>query len=192
MKVYKILFITAVCLLFSVSDTFAQCGADGTQPCNTTPKKTAKKTKKPTVSKPTTSTKKPQTTAKKTIFVPTVYVNSEEQMIGISPKGDKLEVVSFEYDERLDWQYRTGMIVKYKYSLNSAPSCRIWVRAFAKGKEIYALGGSNIFTGNGEGSSYVGWDKNETIDEIHLWLTDADGYYKNGALLLLVVRLKGT
>ncbi|CAN5503838.1 hypothetical protein BH10ACI1_BH10ACI1_17420 [soil metagenome] len=55
-------------LLFGANSTFAQCGADGKQPCGTTtPKKTTttkkpttKPTTKPTVSKPTTTTKKTQ------------------------------------------------------------------------------------------------------------------------------------
>ena len=43
MKIYRILLIAAVCLLFA-AETFAQCGADGTQPCSTkkTPKKATK------------------------------------------------------------------------------------------------------------------------------------------------------
>ncbi|MGI8640025.1 MAG: formylglycine-generating enzyme family protein [Pyrinomonadaceae bacterium] len=65
----RFLFVSSLmslCLAFSAIDAFAQCGADGTQPCNTTPKKTTPKptTKpkpKPTVSKPTTPTKKPPT-----------------------------------------------------------------------------------------------------------------------------------
>ncbi len=52
----------SLCLALSAIDAFAQCGPDGTQPCNTTPKKPTPKPKtKPIVSKPTTPTKKPQT-----------------------------------------------------------------------------------------------------------------------------------
>ena len=68
-RIYRFLLVSSLmslCLALSVIDAFAQCGADGTQPCNPTPKKTTPKpttkTKpKPTVSKPTTPTKKPQT-----------------------------------------------------------------------------------------------------------------------------------
>src|SRR5215204_1440714 len=33
MKIYRIFLIIAVCLVFNASKTFAQCGADGEQPC---------------------------------------------------------------------------------------------------------------------------------------------------------------
>lgn len=72
MKVFRIFLIIAACLVFGAGESFAQCGADGTQPCekvkpttkNTTPKK--KTTVKPTVAKPKTTAKTPTKTAVKT------------------------------------------------------------------------------------------------------------------------------
>jgi hypothetical protein len=63
--IYRFLFVSSLMSLWlalSAIDAFAQCGPDGTKPCNTTPKKTTPKPTpkprtKPTVSKPTTPTK---------------------------------------------------------------------------------------------------------------------------------------
>ena len=57
MKIHKILLIIAVCLVFCASETFAQCGADGTQPCSTSKKKSeSKKVNKTQTNKVTSST----------------------------------------------------------------------------------------------------------------------------------------
>jgi formylglycine-generating enzyme required for sulfatase activity len=59
------IILLAVYLLFGIN-AFAQCGADGMQPCNPTPKKTVKKTTpttKTTVTKPKTTSKTPSKTS---------------------------------------------------------------------------------------------------------------------------------
>ena len=68
MKLYQILLVLAVCLIFSTSETSAQCGADGTQPCPKTPKKTTPKKNpptKPTVTNKTNTTTRAQTSVQK-------------------------------------------------------------------------------------------------------------------------------
>ena len=59
--------MAAVCLLFGANSAFAQCGADGTQPCNPTPKKTmpTKKNNSNAASKKTKSQSKINNTISK-------------------------------------------------------------------------------------------------------------------------------
>ncbi len=56
--------VAVIFLLCGVNTAFAQCGADGKQPCNPIPKKTTTP-KTTTVSKPKPTTKKPTTTVSK-------------------------------------------------------------------------------------------------------------------------------
>ena len=72
-NMFKILLLSAamcLCLILSADVVFAQCGADGTKPCNpTTPKKTTTP-KKPTTPKKTTTPKKPTTPKTTTVSKP--------------------------------------------------------------------------------------------------------------------------
>ena len=60
---------TAICLLFASSEVFAQCGADGKQPCNTTPKNTSPK-------KTTTKPKQAVSKTNKTQPIKTKKINA--------------------------------------------------------------------------------------------------------------------
>ena len=51
-KLLLISSLLSLCIAFSAANAFAQCGADGTQPCNTTNRTTKKTTNKKTTAKP--------------------------------------------------------------------------------------------------------------------------------------------
>ncbi len=72
-KFYRILLLSAVMSLYLTlgeSVTFAQCGADGTQPCNTTPKKTTPKKTTVKPSQTVSKTNKTQPSKTKNITNP--------------------------------------------------------------------------------------------------------------------------
>jgi formylglycine-generating enzyme required for sulfatase activity len=97
------IFSITLMILFGLNCAFSQCGADGTQPCNSKSKSTPKS--KPTVSKPkifnpqptTTITKKPETrvSTPETRFVPRapyiemVKISSGSFMMGSDFKDDE-------------------------------------------------------------------------------------------------------
>ena len=98
-NLFRIALIIIGCLVLGSSETFAQCGADGTQACPTIPKKntptkpTPKKTSKPTETKKTVTTKKLKTKDS----TPTVPVEKPQTVVNEPPKvfpyAPKIEMV---------------------------------------------------------------------------------------------------
>ena len=103
-NLFTIALLIVVCFALGATEIFAQCGADGTQPCNSTPKKTTiKKTITPKKTPTKTTVPKPQTTTKKTQIIKTTKNNTNVlpllainlRLLSVDKTGVETEVAPF-------------------------------------------------------------------------------------------------
>jgi len=177
-------------IAFSISVVFAQCGADGTQPCQTTSKNTKKKTNpKPIKSQSNRPVTKPVTVSKPPKpSVPTIIVNSDERMIGKSSKGDEIEILEFD-KKPSSGRYR----VKFRYKIVSASFCRIEFQGFYQGRSSGLSGGSPIYHDSGMDDTVVdGSGEQNYIDEVRVTMikTDREQTYIGKSFFVLIIKFK--